>query len=106
MESESAVSDRPNALDQAETGNDFGRWLMCDNVSKPILVVDVETTGLDPSKDTVVQIAAYKLNGDARLGDPPFVTYVRPEVRISDTAEAVHGLKLGKNAHQRSKVTE
>ena len=92
--SESAVSDRPMALDPTETDNDFDGWLMCDNVSKPILVVDVETTGLDPTKDTVVQIAACKLNGDTRLGDPAFVTYVRPESRISTTAEAVHGLKL------------
>ena len=94
LKSESAVSDRPNTLGRTETDNDFDPWLMCDNVSKPILVVDVETTGLDPSKDTVVQIAAYKLNGDTRLGDRPFVTYVKPEIRISDKAEAVHGLKL------------
>ncbi|MCY4485092.1 MAG: 3'-5' exonuclease [Spirochaetaceae bacterium] len=94
MKSTSAVSDRPNAVERTETTNDFDRRLMCDNVSKPILVVDVETTGLDPAKDTVVQIAACKLDGDARLDDPPFVTYVRPDTRISDTAEAVHGLKL------------
>lgn len=94
IESEVAISDRRKTWDRAEPDNDFNRWLICDNMSKPILVVDVETTGLDPAKDNVVQIAAYKLNGNTRLGDPPFVTYVRPETRISDTAEAVHGLKL------------
>lgn len=89
-----AIRGRHNALERTEADNDFDRRLMCDNVSKTILVVDVETTGLDPAKDTVVQIAACKLNGSARLDDPPFVTYVRPEIRISDTAEAVHGLNL------------
>ena len=94
VKSEHDVRGHSNALGSTETDSDFDRRLMRDNVSRPILVVDVETTGLDPAKDTVVQIAACKLNGGVRLDDHPFVTYVRPETRISDTAEAVHGLKL------------
>ena len=94
--SESVVSDRPTALHPTGTNNDGGPLpeFVWDSISRPILVVDVETTGLDPTKDTVVQIAACKLNGDTRLGDSSFVTYVKPGRSISTTAEAVHGLKL------------
>ena len=76
--SESVVSDRPTALHPIATNNDGGSLseFVWDSISRPILVVDVETTGLDPTKDTVVQIAACKLNGDTRLGDSSFVTYV------------------------------
>lgn len=40
VKSESAVRGRPSGLECAENDNDFDRRLMCDNVSKPILVVD------------------------------------------------------------------
>ena len=58
---------------------------------KPIVVVDVETTGVDPNTDTVIQIAACKLNSRAPQHSA-FMTYVRPESPISPAAQAIHGL--------------
>ena len=62
--------------------------------SRPLIVVDVETTGIDPANDAVVQIAACKLDAAGHLQEPPFMTYVRPERPISATAHAIHGLSL------------
>ena len=63
-------------------------------LSKPIVVVDVETTGLDPNEDTMVQIAACTLDNEAGAQGRSFMTYVRPGRPISPAAEAVHGLSL------------
>ena len=63
-------------------------------LSRPVIVVDVETTGTDPDKDAVVQIAACRLSGTGQLEDPPFMTYVRPTCQISAGAQAIHGLSM------------
>lgn len=59
---------------------------------KRLLVVDVETTGLDPSADCLVQIASCMLSRKDLREEAHFVTYVRPDSPISAEAQAVHGL--------------
>lgn len=60
-------------------------------LSRPLLVIDIETSGLDPRNDSIVEIGACVLSKDLTEG-PMFVTRVRPETEISVSAEAVHGL--------------
>ena len=55
-------------------------------------VVDTETTGLDPKRDALVQIAALRVvNGRARP-DEVMDTYVDPARPIPAAATAVHGI--------------
>ena len=52
-------------------------------------VVDVETTGLYPSKDRVVEVAVVHLDGDATIGDA-FSTLVNPQRDVGKTR--IHGI--------------
>jgi len=55
------------------------------------VVYDLETTGLSPHCDEVVEIAAVTLDRGQRVG-APFHTLVRPSRRISREAQKVHGI--------------
>lgn len=52
--------------------------------------IDVETTGLDPENDKIVEIAAVHYSGRERLQD--FKTLVNPGIPIPPTASAIHHL--------------
>ncbi len=55
-------------------------------------VVDCETTGLDPARARLLEIAAVALDGE-RIGETPlFATLVDPERSIPPEATAVHGI--------------
>ena len=58
---------------------------------RSVLLLDVETTGLDTTKDRVVQFGAAYLRRGARVG-PPLEQLVHPGVAIPAAASAVHGL--------------
>jgi exodeoxyribonuclease X len=53
-------------------------------------VVDVETTGFDPGRDAVVEVACVRLRGFREID--AFATLVNPERPIPATASAVHHL--------------
>lgn len=55
-----------------------------------ISFVDVETTGLDPEKDKVVEISVIRVNEDGTVQD--FETLVNPGIPIDPTASAVHDI--------------
>jgi len=59
-------------------------------LEKPIVFFDLETTGLDISKDRIVQIAAIKIKPDGSQEDLNF--YVNPCMDIPAEATAVHGI--------------
>jgi len=66
--------------------------------SKPLkdvsfAVVDFETTGINPSTDRIVQLAAIVVNGDGEIVDE-FDTVVKPESPDNYThgAEHIHGI--------------
>jgi len=58
-------------------------------IAADAVVLDVETTGLDPRSARIVQIGAVKLHPEA--GEPDiFVTFVKPDVVIPASATAIH----------------
>ncbi|MCM8829883.1 MAG: 3'-5' exonuclease [Candidatus Omnitrophica bacterium] len=55
-----------------------------------LVVLDVETTGLDPEKDRIVEIALISIkNGEI---EDKFVTLVNPEVEIPLDVSSIHGI--------------
>jgi DNA polymerase-3 subunit epsilon len=59
-------------------------------LQKPLCVFDLETTGLDISKDRIVQIAIIKINPS---GDKEELNLlINPEITISDENAAIHGI--------------
>jgi len=59
-------------------------------LTRPLVVFDLETTGIDVEKDTIVQIAMIRIEpGGERT---TFETLVNPEQPIPPGASAVHGI--------------
>ena len=53
-------------------------------------VIDVETTGLKPVKDRIVEVSAIRFDGWEPVGR--FSTLVNPEMHIPDDAARIHGI--------------
>jgi DNA polymerase-3 subunit epsilon len=58
----------------------------------PALVLDTETTGLDPVRDRIVSLAAVRLQGAELLRDPVLDLLINPGRRIRAASTAVHGI--------------
>jgi DNA polymerase III subunit epsilon len=61
------------------------------------IVLDTETTGLDPSKNRIVEIACVELINHVPTG-LHFHKYLNPEMAIPDEASAIHGITDAKVA--------
>lgn len=61
------------------------------NLKKPLIFLDLETTGLDISKDRIVEIALLKINPNG--SEEEVLKRVNPEIPIPAEAAAVHGIK-------------
>ena len=61
-------------------------------LNRDLLVIDVETTGLDPHCDAIVQLSACVLSHADLREQACFTTLVFPEAAMSPRAQAVHGL--------------
>lgn len=61
---------------------------------KPLVVYDLESTGLDRNKDRIVQIAAIKYDFNTKKILDSFNSYVKPtgDWKMSYSAYAVHGI--------------
>lgn len=59
---------------------------------KRLLLIDVETTGLDPQRDSIVQIASCVLEKDDLHEERHFESLVRPDTTMTESARDVHGL--------------
>jgi len=57
-----------------------------------VVVFDLETTGLSPSNDEIIQIAAVKIGGGKVLANDSFFSYVRPTRRISSFITDLTGI--------------
>ena len=61
------------------------------NLDRPLVCFDLETTGTDPQKDRIVQIALIRVEpGGARRS---FTTLVNPQRPIPPEASAIHGIR-------------
>lgn len=73
----------------SERDNLFGGGF--DGLSN-VVVFDLETTGLSPSNDEIIQIAAIKIGGGKMLANDSFCSYVRPTRRISSVITDLTGI--------------
>jgi DNA polymerase-3 subunit epsilon/CBS domain-containing protein len=58
----------------------------------PVVVLDVESTGLDPEHDRVVQVGAVAMLGETVLEAPRIDRLVNPGVAISPVSTDIHGI--------------
>jgi len=59
-------------------------------LKKPLCVFDLETTGLDISKDRIVQIAILKIEPNGDKSELNLI--INPEMNISESNAAIHGI--------------
>lgn len=64
----------------------------CALVALPVLVLDLETTGLDVAKDRIVQAGALPMTGATLLEEPRLDQRIDPGVPIPQRASRIHGL--------------
>lgn len=60
------------------------------NLKRPIVFFDLETTGVDTSKDRIVEISMIKVMPDGTTD--PRTRRVNPEMHIPEEATAIHGI--------------
>ena len=60
------------------------------NLDKAIAFFDLETTGLNISKDKIVEIAIIKINPDQ--SEEVFVERINPTIPISEESSSIHGI--------------
>lgn len=65
-----------------------------DSIPNDYTVIDVETSGLDPCKSEILEIAAIKVRNNEEVDR--YHTYIRPVGAISPSASAVNGLTWSK----------
>ena len=63
---------------------------MIIQLDRPLCVFDLETTGLDISKDRIVQIAILKIHPDGKKEELNLL--INPEMNISESNSAIHGI--------------
>lgn len=70
------------------TNNAMPKMLSCVH-TKPYVIVDVETTGLNPSSDRIIQISAIKFDVSGKMMDT-FDTYINPGIHIPAEASSIN----------------
>jgi DNA polymerase-3 subunit epsilon len=59
-------------------------------LDRPLVSLDLETTGIDPQRDRIVEICLLKFLPDGLC--EPFVTRINPGMPIPNQATAIHGI--------------
>lgn len=60
-------------------------------LSKPLVFIDLETTGIETLIDRIVEFSALKINPDNT--EESMTTRINPQISISPEAIAIHGIK-------------
>lgn len=60
-------------------------------LDKPLAIFDLEATGLNITKERIVQIAILKINPDG--SEEKFESLINPEIEISEEVTKIHGIK-------------
>lgn len=66
------------------------KYMPALELKRPIVFFDLETTGLDMTKDRIIEIALLKVHPDGL--EETFHTFVNPSIPISPESSAVHGI--------------
>lgn len=61
------------------------------SLTKPLAFFDLETTGLNISKDKIIEIAILKINPDQ--SEERYVKRIKPVVPISEESKEIHGIQ-------------
>jgi DNA polymerase-3 subunit epsilon/CBS domain-containing protein len=61
-------------------------------IALPAVAFDLETTGLDPRRDRIVQVAAIAMLGPRMLDAPRIDRLIDPGIPIPESATRIHGL--------------
>lgn len=59
-------------------------------LERPLVMLDLETTGLDISKDRIIQVGMIKVNTDG--SEVEYKTLINPEMPIPADSSAIHGI--------------
>ncbi len=59
-------------------------------LKRPLIVLDLETTGVDPAKDRIVEISLIKIYPDGL--EETKTRRINPEMHIPEEASAIHGI--------------
>lgn len=59
-------------------------------MTRPLIFLDTETTGIDPAKDRIVEISLVKVFPDGR--EETKTRRLNPEMHIPEAASAIHGI--------------
>ena len=60
------------------------------NLKRPIVFFDLETTGVDPAKDRIVEISRVKIMPDG--SEDVRTRLINPQMHIPETSTAIHGI--------------
>ena len=60
-------------------------------LDRPLAIFDLEATGLNITKEIIVQIAILKINPDG--SEEKFESLINPEIHISEEVTKIHGIK-------------
>lgn len=67
-------------------------WTDCFHSGQSFVIYDLETTGLSPDNDEVIQIAAVRLQAGCLFPDEQFFSYAKPRRRISSFIQRYTGI--------------